>query len=256
MAKIYGLFGSLTGKLGDTVMSVRNGVQIARKYQPVVYNPSTPAQVAIRAKMKLMSQLSAALAPAIAIEREGSVSSRNLFVKGNIGLTTYANDQADIDLPSVQLTNSAVGMPLIAASRSEGEITVAVDQSSSLAYGTLDADEVVYVLLAKNFDNKLRLAGMKKVAKTESSNFQTTFANVANEVTVYAYSIRYNTEAARVTYGNMTGDAAETIAKLLVSRAVSTQDVTLSETVSAVLAAPQASTNAAPADDGNRSKKK
>lgn len=245
----------MTGKLADTVMSVRNGQQIARKYQPVVFNPSTNAQVAQRAKMKLMSQLSAALAPAIAIEREGSVSARNIFVKRNFALATYTNDKANVNLPYVQLTNSAIGMPYINAARSEGQISVSIDQSASLAYGVLDADEVVYVLLAKNFDNKLRLAGMKKVAKTESPAFATTFADVANEVVVYAYSIRYNSETARVKYGNMTGDAAETIAKLLVSRAISSQDVTLSETVSAIVAAPQASNQPSP-DDNNRSSKK
>lgn len=255
MAKIFGLFGSMTGKLADTVMSVRNGEQIARKYQPVVYNPSTPAQVATRAKMKLMSQLSAVLAPAIAIERIGSVSSRNLFTKRNYQFATFENNQADITLTSVQLTNSAVGMPLIAAARTENAIRVLVDQSSSIAFGNLDADEVIYALVSKGLDTKLRLVDVKKVTKEESATFETTFPIVATECVVYAYAIRYNSETARATYGDVTATPAETIAKLLVSRAISSADVTVSETVAATLAALASAQNAAAPDSDTRKKK-
>ena len=113
MAKIYGLFGSMTGKVADVVMSVRNGEQIARKYQPIVTNPNTPAQVEARAKLKLMSQLSAVMASVIAIPRKGNVSSRNGFVKKNYQSLTYASQQADIALANVQLTDSVVAMPSI-----------------------------------------------------------------------------------------------------------------------------------------------
>ena len=227
----------MTGKLADTVMAVRNGEQIARKYQPVVKNPSTPAQVENRAKLKLMSQLSAVLAPAIGIESVGSVSSRNLFVKKNFALATFQNNDAEITLGDVQLTNSVVGMPRIGAQRSGDGISVSLDTTVSLAYGNLDADEVLYVLCTKGTDSKLRLVEMKKVTKTESAVFLTSFPNVATECVIYAYAIRYNSESARVTYGDLTTTAAETIAKIVTSRAVTSRDVTLSETTSAILPA-------------------
>lgn len=53
MAKIVGLVGSLHGKLGNTVMTVRRGAQIARVYQPVVANPKSARQQLSRAKMRL-----------------------------------------------------------------------------------------------------------------------------------------------------------------------------------------------------------
>lgn len=52
MAKIVGLVGSGHGKLGNTVMTVRRGVQIARVYQPVVANPKSARQQFSRAKMR------------------------------------------------------------------------------------------------------------------------------------------------------------------------------------------------------------
>lgn len=53
MAKITGLIGSGHGKLGNTVMTVRRGQQIARVYQPVVANPKSARQQLSRAKMRL-----------------------------------------------------------------------------------------------------------------------------------------------------------------------------------------------------------
>lgn len=51
MAKIVGIIGSGRGKLGNTVLAVRRGEQIARVYQPVVANPKSKRQQLSRAKM-------------------------------------------------------------------------------------------------------------------------------------------------------------------------------------------------------------
>lgn len=53
MAKIVGIIGSGHGKLGNTVLAVRRGEQIARVYQPVVANPKSARQQLSRAKMSL-----------------------------------------------------------------------------------------------------------------------------------------------------------------------------------------------------------
>lgn len=230
MAKIYGLFGTLTGKLADTVMSVRNGEQIARKYQPVVFNPSTPAQVETRAKLKLLSQLSAVLGKTIAIPREGNVSSRNLFTKFNYPLVSYADNTAEIELAAVQITKSSVGFPAIQAART------GVDNKSLavlLSTGVDDFDRVVYIAIAHGADNKLRFAGSAVVNDAGvdkdfpgSINIRTTDA-----VTVLAYGVRDNTENARARFGNIEVLTAQTVADLVVTRTVLESDVTLSETV-------------------------
>ena len=223
----------MTGKLADTVMSVRNGEQIARKYQPVVYNPSTPNQVAQRAKLKLLSQLSAVLAPAIAIPREGSVSSRNKFTKVNFGLTTFADNQADISLSSVKLTTGIVGFPSLSATRSALKVTLAL---TAPAY---NFDKVVYVSVAKQEDNELRLLNTT-VCDTPGANFdfeKEIELGTNGPIVVYAYGIRFNTETAKTKYGDITAEQAETVAKLISNRVLTESDITLSETVGKEVAA-------------------
>jgi hypothetical protein len=231
MAKIYGLFGSMTGKLADVVMSVRNGEQLARKYQPVVFNPSTSAQVAQRAKLKLLSQLSAVLAPAIAIRRQGPVSARNLFTKKNFGLTSYASDTAQITLAAVQLTDSVVGLSSLGVTRAAGSIT------ASLNYAEPELDRMVYVVLVKEDGDKLRYLSSTVVSKEESSSFVADI-NVSDSynVVLYGYGVRLNTETAKAVFSNLTAPTAETVAKLIVSRTLTESDVTLTETRGAEVA--------------------
>lgn len=233
MAKIYGLFGAMTGKLADSVMVVRNGEQIVRKYQPIVYNPSTQAQVAARAKMKLLSQLSAVLGPAIAIRREGAVTARNSFTKINYGTAAYTGTQAEINLAAVRITKSAVGAPHLSASRDADGIT-AISGSYSEPYPS----RVVYVAVVKRADNSLALLGTRVVNTPDASgNYSATFPSTPLEVVVYAYFVRDNTEAARVAFGNLEAVTAESVAKLITSRTLTESDVTLSETTSAVVLA-------------------
>lgn len=228
MAKIYGLFGSMTGKLADTVMAVRNGEQLARKYQPVVYNPSTPAQIAQRAKMKLMSQLSAVMAPVIAIRRQGPVSSRNLFTKANFRHTTFSNDTADVTLTDITLTNSIVGFSPVNATISNNNLTAALTSVLS------DINRVVYAAFMKMPDNTLRYVGSTVVtAAGAQGDWPGTISNVSGNVVVYAYGVRDNTEAARVIFGNLQALSAETVAKVVTSRTLTESDITLTETTAA-----------------------
>lgn len=58
MAKVVGLIGSASGKVGNVVYAVTNGIQVARVYQPVVSNPKSQAQMLQRAKCNLVARLS------------------------------------------------------------------------------------------------------------------------------------------------------------------------------------------------------
>lgn len=255
MAKIYGLFGAMTGKVADVVMLVRNGEQIVRKHQPVVSNPSTAAQVAVRAKLKLMSQLSAVLAPSIAIPSVGAVSSRNQFVKENYPLATFSNDEASINLNNVQITKSQVGITGVSASRTESGINVFI--SSEPGYETLS--RVVYVAVAKQADGKLRYAGSQVSDTPGGGTFGAQFPAISGEVVFLAYGVRDNTDAARVAFGNIEAPTAEQVAKLITSRTLTETDVTLTETKGFTLAAASANANHSVNDSEggeNRSTKK
>ena len=228
MAKIYGLFGAMTGKVADAVMVVRNGEQIVRKYQPIVSNPSTPSQIATRAKLKMMSQLSAVLAPVIAIPKQGAVSSRNLFTKLNYQTASYSNDTAQISLTNVKITDSAVGLPAVTYSVVESVPTASISLDVSE-----DFDKVVYVVVLKNDDGSLRIreTHVCEIAGDDGKfTQQFDYRGASVDGVVYAYGIRLNNENARVIFGNLQSLAAETIAKLIVQRTLLNSDVTLSET--------------------------
>ena len=226
MAKIYGLFGAMTGKVADAVMAVRNGEQIVRKYQPVVLNPNTPSQIASRAKLKLASQLSAVLAPYIAMRKEGSVSSRNMFVKQNYQFLAFSENTATAQLENIQLTKSVVSLPAITAVKSGGDISV---QLSSISP---ELSRVVYVAFLRSDDNKLRYNGSVVVSNAGAGSRFTGTINALQDAPsiVYAYGMRDNTEAARVIFGNMTLPTSVGIANLIVSRTLTESDVTLTET--------------------------
>lgn len=229
MAKIYGLFGAMSGKVADVVMSVRNGQQIVRKYQPIVSNPKTANQYTTRARFKLMSQLSAIFSAVIAIPRVGGVSPRNMFTKVNFPFTSFANDQAEIDMTRLQLTKSSVGMLPITANRYEDRIAVSLTADSA---NLLEADKVVYIMAAYGSDDKLRLVTSIIIPNPGvNGRFEATLPLVNNAVEIYAYSIRENSDTARTIFGNVEGVAASHIARLIVDRTLTEQDITLSETV-------------------------
>lgn len=228
MAKFYGS-AVKTGKLGGSVFAIRNGEVIERQYQPVVSNPSTQNQVAARAKLKLMSQLSAVLAPVIAIPRLGAVSSRNRFVSINYPTAKFVNNQADVNMLDIKLTKSVVGMPGISAVRTEQNL------SMQLNYGDADLSRVVYVVIIRQPDDSIRLVGSVVVTTPGAENKWPATLNFAGSVAtyVYAYGVRDNTEAARAMFSDL-AISAEDVANIIVYRSLLESDITVTKTVSAL----------------------
>ena len=229
MAKIYGLQGVMSGKLGNSVMAVRNGEQIVRQYQPIVANPNTLAQIETRAKLKLLSQFSAILAPAIAFRRSGAISSRNLFVKKNYASTSFVQDdnKAEMELGSIDLTGGVLGLPDVTSTRENFTVT------PKLAGSAADIDKVVYAIVIKRADNSYSLAGMQVVDKdAENPDFTGEPMSVAASFggQVYAYGVRTNTDSARVRFGELTAGDVKGFISVLIK--LSESDVTLTETQS------------------------
>lgn len=232
MAKIYGLFGAMSGKLADTVMSVRGGVQTVRKYQPKVFNPSTRAQVEVRAKLKLLSQLSAVVSPYIAIPKEGNVSSRNLFTKVNYPAAEYEDGEASINLGAVKLTDSVVGFPAVVGNFSQSTLNV------NLGVPDPEISRVIYAAFVKQPDGKLRYAdSVVESDPGENGLFRSTmnYSSSAFDGVVYAYGIRDNSKAAAVIFGNMEVASASDVASLIVTRRLTEADITITETRAALI---------------------
>lgn len=232
MAKYYNN-QKKTGKVAGSVFAIRFGETIERAYNPVVANPSTTKQVEARAKLKLISQLATVLANDIAIPRVGAQSPRNLFVKKNYGLMSYTNSQADINLNNVQLTSSVVGLVSVVATRTEQAIRV------ELGAVPVEISRIVYVGMQKRMDGTLAILGSTVVSEpgTPAAAFVGNLPLSSAEVVVLAYGIRDNTENARAIFGDMQAVTAEQVAKVIVTRTLLEDDITLTETVGTTLAA-------------------
>ena len=207
--KLYGITGFGTGKLGNSVYSVRNGEQIVRQYNPVVANPQTDAQVQSRTILKLMSQLAAILAPVIAIPAEGLKSKRNLFISQNYNLAYYSNNEAQIALDSVQLTKSSIAFPSVDVERAQATgIKCELASDSHLSF-----DRVVYVCIVKQTDGSMSLFDTKVISEAgQNGTFPGVLAYTPNAICIYAYGIRANDEATLTRFDNILADSGMNIA--------------------------------------------
>lgn len=131
MARMQGITGKLSGKMGAAVFRVRDGQQVVTQYNPIVKNPNTTGQKNQRAKFKLIAQLAAIMAPAFGTmlvaqsAAKGKATQRNAFTKLNLPLVeitdTPDGDSAVIRMDKLQLTSSF---------RQFGNMTVAPDSGT------------------------------------------------------------------------------------------------------------------------------
>lgn len=229
--KLTGITGTGSGKLGSAIFAVSKGEQIVKQYQPNVANPNTSGQVNQRARLKLMSQLAAAMAAVIAIPAEGLKSSRNLFVSKNIGLSSAANGIAQITLDNVQLTNGNRGLPAIVAKRTSDAVNISL--SDSVAD---NIDRVVYVMFRKTSENQLQL--VESIIVTEAGStatFPGTLSYAAGDIVLYAYGMADLNSAASAKYANLFATTGEDIASLTLTRTISMSDFAFTVTRGATM---------------------
>lgn len=227
MAKIAGISGTLAGKIGNIVYSVVKGVNYARQYNPEPYNPNSPAQVEARAKLKMISQLSAIVAGQLAMVRKQSESVRNAFVKINYPYLTYVDDAVQMALADMQLTSGTLGLPGFAVERVPNYgISVALTMSAFPAF-----DKVVWIVYRVLEHGKLMFNESKVCDLTEQSPFGATIMqNVTSDCTIHCYGISTKTAKAQAIFENMVVVSADEVARLISQRTINDADVSLSET--------------------------
>lgn len=242
MGKVTSLYGKTMGKIGSIVFSTSGGYTIAREYNPHVANPNTMAQVNQRARMKLMSQLSASLAPVIAIRKEGLTSARNKFVQKNFGASYASEGVAQISYENVQITSGNAGLP---------QIKWLVDASADIkvieAYfsdePSTNISRVVWCLFRKTDEGKLEFVNSIIVSQRQKQDstkfFVADFTGIivasgsetlgANYV-IYAYGMSDTSERATAKYGNLNVQNATDIARLVATRTISFEDYQFTQT--------------------------
>ena len=215
------------GKLGNIVCSTVAGETIARDYNPEVANPNTEGQVDQRARFKLMSQLSSIMAPVIAIPKQKSQSSRNLFVKKNIGTTVYDGVQAAINLNKVQLTNGVSNINIIGCDRSSHE-TCSCYYNGHTLVGMVG---MVYCIFEKDDAGNLSLLDSAVVTEnTQDGDWGAELKYSAKEIVVYGYALLGDSDKAKAAFGNLDAPTAESVAKLIVSSSVAASTIKTTQT--------------------------
>lgn len=95
MAKGSLYWGQATGKLGQTVLSVTNGQQIARVYQPNVNNPKSYPQQAQRARfataVKFFKHATANFFPFAFEDKKKTESYYNAYMRHNVNVSMLTN---------------------------------------------------------------------------------------------------------------------------------------------------------------------
>lgn len=244
MGRVTSLYGKTTGKIGSIVFSTSGGQTIAREYNPHVANPNTMPQVNQRARMKLMSQLSASLSPVIAMSKDGLVSKRNKFVKLNFDNTYASQGVAQISYENVQLTEGSVGLPQVVAT---AVLAALGDPVAYLATAPgSNISRVVYCVFGKSQENRLEFLFSKIISQrteegvsnayfvcpltelpTSSVEGETVFDG---EYVIYAYGMSDTSERATARYGNLNVQSASDIATLVGNRTISFEDFQFTQT--------------------------
>lgn len=234
MAIQTSLFGKINGKIGSVIFSTSGGSIIAREYNPNVANPSTMAQVNQRARMKLMSQLSASLSPVIAMTKDGLVSKRNKFTKLNFPASYALNGIAQITYENVQLTEGNTALPAIIAMGAVDSNKMTIEGGFEQA-PTATINRVVYCLFRKSNEGKLEYVLSQIVSeRTEPDNqafFHIVFQNLpVAEYVLFAYGMSDTTERATASYGELNVVTASDLARLVATRAISFSDYQFTQT--------------------------
>ena len=242
MGQVTSLYGKTMGKIGSIVFSTAGGKTIAREYNPHVANPNTMAQVNQRARMKLMSQLSAALSPVIAIRKEGLTSARNKFVQKNFGASYASEGVAQISYENVQITSGNAGLPQV-------KWLLGTDGESPTIYAfftdepSTNIARVVWCLFRKTDEGKLEFVS-SQITSARSVGaggryFQVAFEGVsvpegqqtlAANYVIYAYGMSDTSERATAQYGNLNVQNATDIARLVATRTISFSDYQFTQT--------------------------
>ena len=228
MAIQTSLFGKINGKIAGVVFSTSGGIQISREYNPNVANPNTEAQVNQRARMKLMSQLSAVMAPVIAMQKMGLVSARNQFTKRNFGYSYVSNGEAQVSYENLQLTQGNAALPRIIFGKVGGVKYLELEEIADASIS-----RVVYIIYRKTAEGKLQFE-LSYINEKPGNNGKFTWELPQrfgdDNYVFYAYGMKDMSAKATAQYGDMNVTTANDLASLVASRKISMTDYQFTQT--------------------------
>lgn len=247
MGKVTSLYGKTQGKIGSIVFSTTGGQTIARGYNPHVANPNTVAQINQRARMKLMSQISASLSQSMAFTKTGLVSARNKFVKRNFANTYALNGVAQASYENLQLTEGNLGLPAISIqvdTTTGREIRAYFSENPAS-----NISRVIYSVFLKTDEGKLSY--IKSVIVTDRIDgedvgeyFVMPYQVVPEgDIVIYAYGMIDTSESATAHYGELNVVTGSDLARLVATRSISFDDFQFTQTRGATMGANNQAVN-------------
>lgn len=234
--KLDGINGKGSGKSGAKVYYINHGVQIEREYNSNVSNPNTIEQIGQRARFKLASQVSAVLAPVIAIPRKGLQSPRNLFVKKNMGAFYAGGDGASVSYDVLQITPGSVPFNQLAVLKGQqGTIVV-----QTFGVAPTEVKRVIYAVYKTTANGEMYyIKSVVQTARGVLNNFMTTITGInlgsGDNLVVYAYGMIDRTAKATAQFGNYVIVTAEDVARLVANRTLSLSDYIFTRTSAAIV---------------------
>lgn len=229
---LQGITGTGSGKMGTAIFYVSSGEQIVRQHQPNVSNPSTPAQMSQRAKLKLIQQLGCAFDSIIAMPKKGLLRPRNLFASRNIDIVHAYSDHVEIDYEHIQLTAGSVAFPhVIIENVGISSINIRLAEAPGAS-----VSRVVYSIFKKSSENGFYLVGSHILDNAgEGGLYPLSIAFLPSDVVVYAYGIKDRDFNSTARFGSYHVANGEDIASLVMSRMMSTTEYRFTRTTAATL---------------------
>lgn len=222
MAKMTGLTGKMSGKMGSVVFRVREGEQIVTQYNPIVKNPNTTAQSKQRVAFKLMSQVAAAMAAAIINRpaRQGQ-SPRNRFVQQNFPFVEGDATNAKIAMERLQLTSSSTFLGNI----SSGPNGVGISSIPA------NVTKVRFVTVSYPEEGDTSRPVVSAIEEVDVVNGSANY-DADDETTVLAYGLIPTSGTAKVALDNLNVTNAEPFtAQVNLERLVASGQVAVTETL-------------------------
>lgn len=210
MGKNVGLIGSVSGKVGNVVYAVQNGVQTVRAYQPVVVNPKSVAQQQQRAKGNAVGRISS-FVPREAIMGLGSNGRmrRGEFLRSLLNAAVVAASgsgwNAKVNIQDIVFSRGSAlqAVSLGSITPAAGSVTVAL---SGVATAVMPAEEYalhatrLVAMVYQGNDNRLVACSTAlAVTPTQGGSASTVLQlGVVGDYEVYIYAIpmRANVNAA------------------------------------------------------------
>ena len=211
MARIISQLGKVAGAVSSVIAASYGGAVIIRSRNPKKRQVNSVGQVESRAKLKLIGQIAAELAPVIVIPPTGTTSSRNLFIKKNYN-DIYCNENiAQISYENIQITGGMAGLPPIFVQRepSKGvQVRLAEDMQSGV-------DRVVYIMYKKTIAERLvYVDSVIAHAAGDDKLYPAVLPYTEGDIIILAYGMKDVTANGAVKYGETRISTAMDVAQL------------------------------------------